>query len=97
MSCFLLNFLPHAYAVKTDLGDYNTIGDFATAILNWAQPIIAVLAGIMLIVAGYFYLTSGGNPEQIKLAKEIVLGVVLGLALLYLASLLFSTIGITGI
>jgi len=78
----------------TEFGDFANVGTYVTAVLRWANPIIASLAVLMLIIAGYMYMTSQGNPDQIKKAKEIIIGVVLGVALLYLASLLFNTIGI---
>lgn len=79
---------------EPEIGSVSNAGDFATKLMQWAQPVIASLAVVMLIVAGYFYVTSQGNPEGIKSAKEIIIGVVSGLALLYLATLLFNTIGV---
>lgn len=83
-----------ASSTTTELGTFTTIGDYVSKILTWAQPIIGSLAVLMLIVAGYLYMTSQGNPESIKKAKEIIIGVVTGLALLFLATLLFNTIGV---
>ncbi len=80
-------------STTTDLGSVTTIGDYVTAIMKWAVPVISTLAIIMLIIAGYIYMTSQGNPDSIKNAKDIIIGVVLGLALLWLASLLFKTLG----
>ncbi|MGA2667153.1 MAG: hypothetical protein ABSE91_03685 [Patescibacteria group bacterium] len=80
-------------STTTDLGSVTTIGDYVNAIMKWAVPVISTLAIIMLIIAGYIYMTSQGNPDSIKNAKDIIIGVVLGLALLWLASLLFKTLG----
>ncbi len=93
----MIGLFGHAQAaatVYTELGNFSTVGEYISALLAWANPIIGSLAIIMFIVAGYMYMTSQGNPDQIKHAKEIVMGVVLGLALLFLASLLFNTIGV---
>jgi hypothetical protein len=94
----MISFVQHAIATNgtahTELGDFRNVGEFVSALLAWAYPIIGSLAVLMLIIAGYMYMTSQGNPDQIKKAKEIIIGVVLGVALLYLASLLFNTIGV---
>jgi type IV secretory pathway VirB2 component (pilin) len=84
----------HAYAAETEFGPAANLGEFVTKILAWAVPVIGSLAVIMIIVAGYMYMTSQGNPEPIKKAKEIIIGVIAGLALLFLATLLFNTIGV---
>jgi len=38
------------------------------------------LAAIFLIVAGYFYITAGGDPEKIKKAREMLINALIGLA-----------------
>jgi len=94
----MIEFFQQAFAANgeaaTEIGSFANVGTYITALLRWANPIIASLAVLMLIIAGYMYMTSQGNPDQIKKAKEIIIGVVLGIALLFLAQLLFNTIGV---
>lgn len=58
----------------------------------WSIGIAGSLAIIMLIYAGYLYVTSMGNPDQINSAKEIIIGALSGLALLILASLILQSL-----
>lgn len=52
---------------------------------NWATAIIVPLAVIVIVAAGIIYMTSGGNPDRIGLAKKMIFGALSGVALLLLA------------
>ena len=85
-----------ALAVATDFGEVSNIGDYLSAVLKWVVPLIGGLAVLMLIYAGYIYMTSQGNPEALGRAKDIIIGVVTGILLLFLIEIiLVKTIGIS--
>ncbi len=90
------NFIPKAKAaVTTDFGSANDIGDYVNLILKWLMPIVGGLGVLMLIYAGYIYITSQGNPEALGQAKDIIIGVVVGIMLLFLIELIVvKTIGV---
>lgn len=91
----VLSLLPiRSLAIQTDFGDVNNIGEYLTNIFTWLTPIIISLAVLMTIYAGYIYMTSQGNPEALGRAKDIIIGVVVGLMLYFLMTLVRSTIGI---
>lgn len=93
-----LAFFSHrqALAVTTEFGPANNIGEFVNLILTWLVPVIGGLGVLMLIYAGYLYMTSQGSPEALTQAKDIIVGVVVGIMLLFLIELiLVKTIGIT--
>lgn len=77
---------------QTDLGPVTDIGSFMTKVFNWAIPITAGVAVLMLIWVGYLYMTSQGNTENITQAKEIILGVVLGVILLFTAEIILKNV-----
>lgn len=83
-----------AGGVQTQWGWVCNIGEFISKILAWAVPILSTLAVLMLIYAGYIYTTSQGNPDRLNLAKEIIIGVIVGFALIFLAEMIFRNIGI---
>ena len=58
----------------------------------WLAGIGGLLALIMLIYAGYRYMTSYGDPEKISDAKDIIEKSLIGLALLILAAVILNTI-----
>ena len=77
---------------QTDLGSFRSIGEFLTGFFTWAIPITGALALIMFIYAGYLYMTSQGNQENITNAKDIIIGVIAGLLLLFTARILLENV-----
>lgn len=66
-------------------------------IANWAVAIAAPVVSVMVIWAGYLYLTGGGNPEQIKKATQAltwaVIGFIVVLAAASVSALIRSVLG----
>lgn len=65
------------------------------------ENIIAVALGfaaialfIMLIVGGYQYLTSGGNPKSLESARKTLTSAILGMVLVASAYLILRFIGV---
>lgn len=58
--------------------------------------ILAIVSGlaavIMIIIAGFRYITSGGEAAKTKEAKEMITGAIVGLLILTLASAFISFI-----
>lgn len=70
---------------------YNT---YVRAIYNFSLELGFSLAVLMIIYAGYKYLTSAGNQQAVNDAKEILLGALLGFALLFLVRFILSWLGL---
>jgi hypothetical protein len=64
----------------------NAIADF----IFW---VAIAIAPIMVIVAAYFFLTSGGNSEKISTAKRIIFWTFIGLIIVFLAKGIIAVIG----
>jgi len=87
---------PHSrqVATVTEFGDTD-FGGYVSKILTWLVTIVASLAVLMFIYAGYIYVTSQGNPEGVSQAKDIIIGVITGIILLFLIEvILVKTVGI---
>jgi len=54
--------------------------DLITRIGNWIFTIVLALAGIFLIVAGYFFITASGNPEGVNKARTMLINALIGVA-----------------
>lgn len=67
------------------MSDPATIQDFqgiVKTVLNLAVQLAGIVVFILLLVGGFKYLTSGGNPEAKKAASGTITYAILGLALL---------------
>lgn len=99
ISMLLLVLSPNlTMAVDTD-GDVTTEGmtppdieltlwgtnSILTKALNWVFGIVIIIAAIMLIWAGFTYVTSGGNAEKMKTALNSVIYALIGIAIAVLA------------
>lgn len=57
-------------------------------IATWFLTIVVAIAVIMFVYAGFLYLTSGGDDEKIKSAKNYLLYGIIGVAVALLAGAL---------
>lgn len=57
-------------------------------------PILLWLIILMIIVAGYVYITSGGNADRVKLAKDILGTTMIGAILLLMMPLILDALGL---
>jgi len=78
--------------IPTEFGPASDIGGFVSAVLTWVVPVVGTLATVMFIYAGYLYMTSQGNQDQISQAKDIIVGVIAGILLLFTAWILLNQV-----
>ncbi|KKQ24912.1 MAG: seg [Microgenomates group bacterium GW2011_GWC1_37_12b] len=69
------------------------VGNFVSAIMGF----VAIVLFIMIVVGGYKYLTSGGNPDAAAGARKTITYAVAGILLIAASYLILVIIGnITG-
>lgn len=71
-----------------------TLSPTINAIVSWALGIAGGIAFILLIVAGFQYATSAGDPKRAKAAQELITSALSGLLLISLAVLILNFIGV---
>ena len=71
----------------------HTYETYICAIYNYSLMVGASLAVLMLIFAGYKYLTSQGNQTPIADAKEIITGTIIGFTLLVMIRFVLTWLG----
>lgn len=62
-----------------------SLGDVTSSILQIALPLAGTAAVVLLTIAGYKMITSQGNPEKLKDAKEMITNAVIGLVFILLS------------
>jgi len=71
-----------AYTLLVPLPGSGASPDLATYIAAAVQTCIilaALLAVVMIVVAGFMYITAGGNPGRIETAKKYIWDAIIGL------------------
>ncbi len=69
-------------AITGNIGGPDGVGWLFGAIINIALFLAAPIAMIFLTIAGFYYITSNGDEERVKKAKNIVVYTVIGTVLL---------------
>jgi hypothetical protein len=88
-----------SYNIPKPLGDVS-LQRIVASIIYAAFFAAGIVALIYLIIGGYGYITSAGNPEQAASAKNTILYSILGLIIILLSVLIIryimSAIGVQG-
>ena len=61
-------------------------------IYTWSLGIASLLALLMMVIGGYYYMTASGNAERSSKGVEIIWSSLIGVALLFGAYVLLNTI-----
>lgn len=78
----------------TEFGPATGITDYINGILTWLYPVLGGIALLTFVYAGFLYMTSQGNPENINKAKEYIIVTISGILLLFLARLILQQVGV---
>jgi hypothetical protein len=70
----------------------NTIPECIEKIISFILWIAGAILPIIIIIAGFLFLTSGGDPEKVRTAKRMIFWAVIGLAIISLAKGIISLI-----
>jgi H+/gluconate symporter-like permease len=82
---------PPGVAIPDPLGG-KTFQDLVGKFVDFAELLLAPLSAIMVLLAGFFYMTAGGNPEKIKRAHKTLLWALAGIAVVLLAEVACSIV-----
>jgi hypothetical protein len=76
-------------------GGINDFFQYVTAIVAFCTNILGpVLAVAMIIFGGYRYIFSAGDSTALTEGKDIILGAIIGYAMLFLTKLIMNIIGV---
>ncbi|MEY4745129.1 MAG: Type secretion system pilin, partial [Candidatus Parcubacteria bacterium] len=83
--------------VVNDAGGIKTVdipwlAQYVTGVYSYAVGIAATLAGVMLVVGGFQYLTAGGDAGRVTKAKERITDAAVGLLLVFGSFVILTTI-----
>lgn len=67
-----------------------TIDTLIVDILNWMIGAAAVICVVMLISAGYSYMTAGGDENKVGKATKTLTNAIIGLAICFIAVILVN-------
>jgi len=74
--------------VPSDTDAAGTLNNTVASIINLISVVVGVAAVIMIIVGGFRYITSAGNQESVKTAKNTIVYAIIGLVIVALAQVI---------
>lgn len=69
-------------------GATTPLNDTIGSVINLLSVAVGIISVIMIIIGGFRYITSSGNPEGAKNAKNTILYAIIGLIIVALAQLI---------
>ncbi|MEX1123796.1 MAG: hypothetical protein WEC81_01335 [Patescibacteria group bacterium] len=79
---------------KTKCTSYGGFSDYFLDLINYAVNIAFGLATLVIIFGAFKYVTSGGDDTKAKEGKDIIVGALIGLALLLLIKVIVPLVGL---
>ncbi len=78
--------------IKNPLGETSNINTLVSNIINFLIILAIPITSILVIYAGYLYITSAGNEEKVKTAQKALIWAIVGFAIVLIASSIPSII-----
>jgi len=70
----------------------DTFWELMENIVRFLFQLSLFVGALMIVVSAYYFLTSGGDPEKIKTAKNIIIWTLVGIIVLFLSVALTQAI-----
>lgn len=80
-----MNVDPTGNVIKFIPQDGASLTEIVQSILNWIFGIIGIVAVVMIIIGGFNFMTSAGDPGKVKKGKDTILYGIIGLVVALLA------------
>jgi len=64
---------------------YDTFDELIKGVTGFLFVIATALVPLMIVIAGFYFLTASGNPQQVETAKKIILYTVVGYAIILIS------------
>lgn len=80
----LLPFVVKGATIQNPIG-FDTLGELATALIDFALLITIPISGVLFLIAAFYYLSAGANPENVNKAKSIIVWTIVGIVIILIA------------
>lgn len=74
-------------AIKGPLENINNVGELVTRVVSFLIPLAGIILFFVLVMGGYDFLLSQGNPEKIKSGRAKITAGLIGFVILITAYL----------
>jgi ABC-type microcin C transport system permease subunit YejB len=71
-------------------GGVNNIWDLLSRVIDFIWQIAIPLAALLIVIGGYFFLASAGDPEKVRKAKHLIIYTLVGLLVIFLSKAIIN-------
>ena len=64
---------------------YDTFNELILRIVQFLQEVAVVVTALVIVLSGYYFVTSAGDPQKISQAKKMGLYALIGLVIILIA------------
>lgn len=61
---------------------FDTIEDLIIGLITFLWRIATAVTPLMIVIGGFYFVTSAGNPQQVTTGKKIILYTIIGYAII---------------
>ncbi len=80
------------FAFKNPFKEITTITSLIEAIINFLKSLAVIVSAILIVYAGYLYMTSAGNQQKIETAQKTLIWALVGIGVVLMASAITKVI-----
>lgn len=84
--CFGFSFYALGFSFGNPIPTIKTVTDLVNEILKFLFNLALVICPIIIVYAGFLYITAAGNPQKIETAQKTLVWALIGLAVVLVAS-----------
>lgn len=92
IAMLLAMFVLQLVLVRADTATYDQILQPIQAVYDLVKYAVTIIAGLVLLFAGITYITSGSDPMKRDKAKNMIMYVLIGLAVIWAAPLIVKLV-----
>jgi hypothetical protein len=76
--------------IGNPLPEFHSFWDLLDALIDFIFYVSIPLAALLIVIAAYFFLASGGEPEKVRQAKHIIIYTLIGLIVIFLSKAIIA-------
>ena len=77
---------PTSLSVTNPIPEVNDVATLTGKIINFLIKLAIPITAILIVYAGFLYITSAGNEEKVKTAQKALIWAIVGFAVVLIAS-----------
>jgi len=71
---------------------FKSIAEIIEAVTNWIFYLAVIIAPLIIIIGAFMFMTSGGEPNRVRKARNMIIWAAIGLAVILFSKGIYSIV-----